>query len=181
MENNSFVFYESWSKFIDKKDRETAKEIVYQIYLIGLGKELDTDNEDIIDIIDAFILPNIKGAKRRYNTAVENGKKSKGAPRVTTLEQDKEIYQLHKDGWTYAQIAEEFGIDKNTVGNRVRTLRNEEELKTKNQNKNQIQELNEKTNIKDFIYKDKNKFNSNNESNKELDKDSDIPLHYDFK
>ena len=142
-----------------------------------MSKELDTDNEDIIDIIDAFILPNIKGAKRRYNTAVENGKKSKGAPRVTTVEQDEEIYQLHKDGWTYAQIAEEFGIDKNTVGNRVRTLRNEEELKTKNQ----IQEPNEKTNIKDFIYKDKIKSNSNNESNKELDEYSDIPLHYELK
>ena len=54
MANNSFIFYESWSKFIDKKDRETAKELVYQIYRIGLDKDLDTDNEEIIDIIDAL-------------------------------------------------------------------------------------------------------------------------------
>ena len=121
MANNSFVFYESWSKFIDKKDRETAKELVYQIYRIGLDKDLDTDNEEIIDIIDAFILPNIKGAKRRYNTAVENGSKGGRKPK-TSAEDDERIYQLHKEGWTYAQIAEEFNIDKNTVGDRVRRL-----------------------------------------------------------
>ena len=177
MANNSFVFYESWSKFIDKKDRETAKEIVYQIYRIGLDKELDTDNEEIIDIIDAFILPNIKGAKRRYNTAVENGKKSKGRPPVTNEEQDKQIYQLHKDGWTYAQIAEEFGIDKNTVGNRVRNLREqEEELKTKNQKLNS----NTETNIKTFITKDKNNSNSNKENKEDMEEDKEQLLYYNF-
>ena len=176
MANNSFVFYESWSKFIDKKDRETAKELVYQIYRIGLDKDLDTDNEEIIDIIDAFILPNIKGAKRRYNTAVENGSKGGRKPK-TTIEDDARIYQLHKEGWTYAQIAEEFNIDKNTVGERVRRLRKEEEeLKTKNQN----EKLNEKTKLETFIDKDKNISNSKLENEDYSEKEVDISLHYNF-
>lgn len=176
MANNSFVFYESWSKFIDKKDRETAKELVYQIYRIGLDKDLDTDNEEIIDIIDAFILPNIKGAKRRYNTAVENGSKGGRKPK-TSAEDDERIYKLHKEGWTYAQIAEEFNIDKNTVGERVRRLRKEEEeLKTKNQN----EKLNEKTKPETFIDKDKNISNSKLENEDYREKEVDIPLHYNF-
>ena len=169
MNKQSFIFYESWSMFIDNLERETAKELVYQIYLVGMGKELDTDDENIVNIINAFILPNIKGAQKRYATAVANGSKGGRKP-ITTKEQDLQIYQLHLDGWTYEQIAEEFGIDKNTVGNRVRRLRNE--LKTKNQNKNQIQEPNTNT------FKDNNKNNSNN--NKENEEDKDIPLHYNF-
>ncbi len=177
MADKSFVFYESWSKFIDKKDRETAKELVYQIYRIGTEKDFDTDNEEIIDIVEAFITENIKGAKRKYRNAVENGKKSKGAPKVTSPEQDELIWQLHQEGWTYEQIAEELNISKNTVGTRVRERR-EQEIKTKN--KNQEINPNEKADIKTFKDKDKSNSNLDTENEEENENESIIPLHYDF-
>lgn len=177
--NNSFVFYDSWSSFIDLQEREKAKEIVYQIYRVGLDKEIDTDDKEIISIINSFILPNIKGAKRRYKTAVENGNKSKGRPRATSAEDDERIYQLHKEGWTYAQIAEEFDIDKNTVGDRVRTLKKEEELKTKNQNEKPNTETKTKNKIETFINKNKNISNKDTDNEEEIDSNN-LPLHYNF-
>ena len=175
-DNKSFVFYESWSNFIDMQDRETAKELVYQIYRAGMEKDFDTDDTNIIGIITSFILPNIQGAKRKYKTAIENGSKG-GRPPKTNEETDKHIYQLHKEGWTYAQIAEEIGVSTNTVGDRVRTLRKkEEEQKTKNQNV----KPNKETNIETFISKDKN--NSETEIKTEIvsDSNNNLPLHYSF-
>ena len=72
---------------------------------------------------------------------------------------------------------QEFNIDKNTVGERVRRLRKEEEeLKTKNQN----EKLNEKTKPETFIDKDKNIPNSKLENEDYSEKEVDIPLHYNF-
>lgn len=32
-----------------------------------------------------------------------------------TNQQHKEVISLHKNGWTYRQIAEKYGVNKNTV------------------------------------------------------------------
>lgn len=184
MSKQSFVFYESWANFIEILDRETAKELVYQIYRVGLDMPIDTDNEQIRSILQAFIIPNIKGAKRRYNTAVENGKKSKGAPPKTTAEDDNLIWQLHIEGLTYDEIVERMdtygvSISRNTVGDRIRKRKKEEEEKvqeTNNQELKPSEETNNETNIKTFIYKDKNKL--------DIEEDSEVNntehLHYNF-
>ena len=179
MSSNSFIFYESWSEFIDELDREDAKELVYQIYRVGLDKPMDTEDMVVQKIIKAFILPNIKGAKRRYNTAVQNGKKSEGRPRVTNEEQDRIIWELHLEGLTYEQIVDRcksygFSVSKNTVASRVRERKEEEETETKNQNQKPNKETNNETNINTFINNSKSNTNSDNEE------DSEQPLHYKF-
>ena len=190
MSNNSFIFYESWSEFIDELDREDAKELVYQIYRVGLDKPMDTNDKVVQKIVKAFILPNIKGAKRRYNTAVVNGKKSEGRPPVTTKEQDNLIWELYLEGLTYDEIVSRcdtygFSISKNTVGSRIRKRRAEEEekeTKTKNQKLNPSTETNNETNINTF----KNKSNSNlitdseEDDEEDDDEDKEQPLHYKF-
>ena len=182
MSKQSFVFYESWSDFIETLDRQTAKELVYQIYRVGLDMPIDTDDEQIRSILQAFIIPNIKGAKRRYNTAIENGKKSKGAPPKTTEQDDELIWQLHLEGLTYDEIVERMdtygvSISRNTVGDRVRK-RKEKVQETNNQELKPETETNNETNIKTFIYKDKNK------DKLDIEEDSDSydtnNLHYDF-
>lgn len=183
MANNSFIFYESWSEFIDDLDREDAKELVYQIYRVGLDKEMDTNDTIIRKIVKAFILPNIKGAKRRYNTSVANGKKSEGAPRKTTEADDNLIWELHLEGLTYDEIVERMdtygvSISRNTVGDRVRKRKELESTKSNNQELKPSEETNNETNINTF--KNKDKSNSKSENDLEDEVEEKQPLHYSF-
>jgi len=181
MGNNSFIFYESWKDFIETLDRETAEHLVYQIYRVGLDMPIDTDDATINAILKAFIIPNIKGAKRRYNTAVENGKKSKGAPLKTNEADDNLIWELHLEGLTYDEIVERMdtygvSISRNTVGDRVRKRKELESTKNKNQELKPSTETDNETNIKTFKNIGKNKDISNSDNEEELDK----TLHYKF-
>jgi hypothetical protein len=181
MSNNSFIFYESWSSFIQTLDREKAKELVYQIYRVGLDMPIDTDDENIRSILEAFIIPNIKGAKRRYNASVANGKKSEGRPRATSEEQDRLIWELHLEGLTYDEIAQRMdtygvSISRNTVGDRIR--KRKESTKTNNQKLKPNIETNNETNTNTF--KNKDIFIDKNINDNEEDKETEIPLHYKF-
>lgn len=181
MGNNSFIFYESWKDFIETLDRETAEHLVYQIYRVGLDMPIDTDDATINAILKAFIIPNIKGAKRRYNTAVENGKKSKGAPPKTNEADDNLIWELHLEGLTYDEIVQRMdtygvSISRNTVGDRVRKRKELESTKNKNQELKPSTETDNETNIKTFKNIGKNKDISNSDNEEELDK----TLHYNF-
>ena len=177
MSNNSFIFYESWKDFIETLDRETAEHLVYQIYRVGLDMPIDTDDPKINAILKAFIIPNINGAKRRYNTAVENGKKSKGAPPKTNEADDNLIWELHLEGLTYDEIVERMdtygvSISRNTVGDRVRKRKELESTKNKNQELKPSEETNNETNIRTFKNKDKSNFDNEEEK--------DLPLRYNF-
>lgn len=187
MAKESFIFYESWYEFIDDLEREDAKELVYQIYRVGSDKPMDTDDKMIQKLVKSFILPNIKGAQRRYRTAVENGKKSEGAPRKTSPEQDNLIWELHLEGLSYDEIVERcdtygFSVSKNTVGSRIRERKKEEELKTNNQEQEPKTKTKNETNPTTF----KNNSNSNLKEDKEeeleadSEPDTEQPLHYTF-
>ena len=187
MAKESFIFYESWYEFIDDLEREDAKELVYQIYRVGSDKPMDTDDKMIQKLVKSFILPNIKGAQRRYRTAVENGKKSEGAPRKTSPEQDNLIWDLHLEGLSYDEIVERcdtygFSVSKNTVGSRIRERKKEEELKTNNQEQEPKTKTKNETNPTTF----KNNSNSNLKEDKEeeleadSEPDTEQPLHYTF-
>ena len=192
MANESFIFYESWYEFIDDLDREDAKELVYQIYRVGSDKPMDTDDKMIQKLVKSFILPNIKGAQRRYRTAVANGKKSDGAPRKTTPEEDNLIWELHLEGLTYDEIVERcdtygFRVSKNTVGSRIRERKKkEEELKTNNQNQEPRTETKNGTNTTTFITNSISNFNEDREEELETDSEAENepekeqPLHYTF-
>ena len=174
---NSFIFYESWYEFIDDLEREDAKELVYQIYRVGSDKPMDTEDKVIQKLVKSFILPNIKGAKRRYNTAVENGKKSKGAPPKTNEADDNLIWELHLEGLTYDEIVERMdtygvSISRNTVGDRVRKRKELESTKNKNQELKPNKETNNETNIRTFKNKDI--------SNLDNEEEKDLPLRYNF-
>lgn len=188
MSNESFIFYESWYEFIDDLDREDAKELVYQIYRVGSDKPMDTDDKMIQKLVKSFILPNIKGAQRRYRTAVENGKKSEGAPRKTTPEEDNIIWELHLEGLTYDEIVERcdtygFSVSKNTVGSRIRERKKkEEELKTNNQEQEPGFKTKNKTNPTTFKNNSNSNFNEDTEEDikEEREPETEKPLHYTF-
>lgn len=116
-----FVFYHSWVRYLDRqKDKDKAKEILWQIMRRGVGLEYDTDDEEIIDIVESFILPNVKAAQSRYDTARNGGRPRKDIDMAR-------VHSLLDEGKTYREIGLEFGVSDKTIQNR---LREEETEKT---------------------------------------------------
>ena len=116
-----FVFYHSWVRYLDRqKDKDKAKEILWQIMRVSCGLDYDTDNEEIIDIIESFILPSVKAAQSRYDTARNGGRPRKDIDMAR-------VHSLLDEGKTYREIGLEFGVSDKTIQNR---LREEETEKT---------------------------------------------------
>lgn len=109
-----FVFYHSWVKYLDrKKDRQQAKEILWQIMRVGTGLGFDTEDEEIKDLVDSFIVENIKAAQNRYNSA-RNG----GRPKINI--DMARVHSMLNDGRTYTEIGKEFGVSEKTIQNRLK-------------------------------------------------------------
>ena len=121
-EYENFVFYGSWKTLLSGFDKETAKEILWDIVNIGVGEEIESTNPMIKGVIQGAVMPNIKSAKSRYAAATENGKKG-GRPRKD-IDIEKAI-ELENQGKTQAEIAEEFGVSRNTIGSRLREHKNQ--------------------------------------------------------
>lgn len=139
-EYKNFVFYQSWVKYLVKrKDRERAKEILWQIMRVGSGLDFDTDDEDIIDLVEGFVLDNIKAAQRKYEVATENGSKG-GRPR---LDIDMErVAELKRQGKTNEEIGRIVGASKTTI--QTRWTHYQEEQKHKNQERKETETEKEK-------------------------------------
>lgn len=159
-EYEQFVFYGSWKTLLSGFDRETAKELLWDIVNVGVGEEIESDNPMIKAIIQGTIIPNIKSAKSRYATATENGNKG-GRPRKE-INIEKAL-ELESQGKTQAEIAEEFGVSKNTIGSRLREHKNQKPIqKPKTEtNKNHDKDIDididiEKENIRDFVASQQN-------------------------
>ena len=151
--NDSFVFYESWSNIIDSLDLNTAKDMLYQIYLVGMGRQLNTDNELVKGIIKGAIEPSIKSAKARYQNSIINGSKGGRPPKDLDI---NEILKLQSQGLTYEQIGKQLDVSKNTIADRIK--------KYKNQKPNNNENQKPKTNLNKDIDKD-------NDNENEKDKD----------
>lgn len=121
-EYENFVFYGSWKTLLSGFDKDTAKEILWDIVNVGTGNELETENQMIKAIIQGAVMPNIKSAKDRYAAAVENGSKG-GRPRKDI--DIKKVLELESQGRTQAEIAEIMGVSKNTIANRLREHKNQ--------------------------------------------------------
>lgn len=134
VKNNSFVFYKSWGDFIDEFEIEEQKEILYQIYLYGMGRET-TENKTYIRAFLKQVKEQIDDAKGRYIRSVVSG--TKGGRKKIDLDMEQ-ILSFIDDGYTYAQIGKAMGVHANTIGNRVRDYKKqiqEQEL-TQEHNKN---------------------------------------------
>lgn len=143
-EYSNFVFYGSWEKILSALPLETAKEMLWQIKEIGIGKEISTNDPLIKAIIEGSIMPNIKAAQRKYETAVQNGSKG-GRPR---LDIDMErVAELKRQGKTNEEIGRALGVSKTTIQTRWT------ETKTKNQERKETETEKEKK-INQYIDKD---------------------------
>lgn len=150
-EYENFVFYGSWKTLLSGFDKDTAKEILWDIVNIGVGEEIESDNPMIIAIIQGAVMPNIKSAKNRYAAATENGKKG-GRPRKE-IDIEKAL-ELENQGKTQAEIAEEFGVSKNTIANRLREHKNQKPTQKPKTETNKNHDKDKDIDIEKDIYSD---------------------------
>lgn len=126
-EYNNFLFFGNWRLMLDAFDEPTAKDILWEIMRYGTEGEIQTDNPIISGIINGTIAENINHSQQKYNKAVNGGRPRK--------EIDiQRVMRMIEEGKTYQDIADIMGVSKNTIGERVREYRNQEQ--TKNQTKN---------------------------------------------
>ena len=146
--NNSFVFYATNLEVIEtleETDKELANDFMKAIIEYGIYGEYESTNP-IIKVLMVQAGFGIDKAKDRYATAVENGKKG-GRPRKE-IDIEKAL-ELESQGKTQAEIAEELGVSKNTIGSRLREHKNQKpNPKTKNLNDNVNDNENENDNVK---------------------------------
>ncbi len=147
-EYKSFVFYGSWEETLSALPLEQAKELLWQIKEIGIGREMKTEDKLVSGIIKGSILPNIKAAQRKYETAAENGSKG-GRPRLD-IDMEK-VAALKAQGKTNEEIGNIVGASKTTI--QTRWAEYKDKPKTKNQKETQTETEKEKK-INQYIEKD---------------------------
>ena len=130
--NNSFVFYKSWGDFIDEFEIEEQKEILYQIYLYGMGRET-TENKTYIRAFLKTVKEDIDDAKGRYIQSVVSG--ARGGRKKIELDIEQ-ILTFIENGYTYAQIGKAMGVHANTIGNRVREYKKQIQVQEQTQQNN---------------------------------------------
>ena len=116
----NFVFYGSWKEHLnglkDLCDRETAKEVAWQIINYGTEKEFDTDDQKIINMVNGMCRDLIVSAKKRRLASIENGKQG-GRPKKY---KDEDILDLFNKGLTHQEIADNLGCNVRTIERKLK-------------------------------------------------------------
>ena len=111
----NFVFYGSWKEHLDGLkelcDKETAKEVAWQIINYGTAKEFDTEDQKIINMVNGMCRDLIVSAKKRRLASIENGKQGGRPKRYKT----EDIIDLSNKGLTPQDIADNLGCSVKTV------------------------------------------------------------------
>lgn len=110
----SFVFLASWEELLQGFPPDVAKEILWQIKEVGVGKDFSTNDPMIKAIIKGSVLPNILNQQEKYETAKRGGR-----PRNEDITIDK-IKALEDCGLTQEQIADTLKCSLSTIKNRIR-------------------------------------------------------------
>lgn len=151
-EENTFVFYGSWKNMLDGFDKETAKEILWQIMLLGTTGEIDTDNVMIQQMIIGAVAPLIFNTKERHKKNKADGAKG-GRP--------KKEFDLHaavvlkEQGLSNAAIAEQLGVSKETARTRLNSYyedlaKNQKPTKNQPTTNENLEENRIEENIKEY-------------------------------
>lgn len=124
----NFVFYGSWKEHLDGLkelcDKETAKEVAWQIINYGTTKDFDTDDQKIINMVNGMCRDLIVSAKRRRLASIENGKQG-GRPKKYKTE---DIINLSNKGLSHQDIADNLGCSVKTVQRALASADSDDEI-----------------------------------------------------
>lgn len=131
MEGNyeTFVFYGSWRETLEgfKEDfgADYAKEALWNLMTLATAGDIETEKKSIIGFITGCVMPNIDAAKKRYDAAVENGKKG-GRPKKID---EEEVIKLKGQGMKNREIAEKLGCSESSIEKiNAKTRKNQKNL-----------------------------------------------------
>ena len=123
---DNFVFYGSWKEHLNGLqelcDRETAKEVAWQIINYGTEKTFDTDDQKIINMVNGMCRDLIESAKKRRLASMENGKQGGRPPRYA----DEDVWKMHQQGLSDQEIADSLGCSVKTVKRKLQNFQDDE-------------------------------------------------------
>ena len=125
---NKFIFFESWDKYLDTleedKDINYVNAVARAIIKYGLYGDCQTDDETIRRKVDAVCSDVINNTKARYAASVRNGNAG-GRP---TQFDSEVVKQLHAQGLSLKEIADQLGCSKRTVQRKLGITDDEDEI-----------------------------------------------------
>lgn len=111
----NFVFYGSWKEHLDGLKelcgKDIAKEVAWQIINYGTYKDFDTEDQNIINMVNGMCRDLIISAKKRREASITNGKQG-GRPKKYSVE---DMLVLRDQGLSPQEIADDLGCSIKTV------------------------------------------------------------------
>lgn len=114
-EYENFIFYGSWKEHLNGLKQlcgeDVAKEVAWQIINYGTAKEFDTDDQNIINMVNGMCRDLIISAKKRREASVTNGRQG-GRPKKYSID---DMLALRDQGLSFQEIADNLGCSVKTV------------------------------------------------------------------
>lgn len=111
----NFIFYGSWKEHLNGLKQlcgeDVAKEVAWQIINYGTAKEFDTDDQNVINMVNGMCRDLIDSAKKRREASIGNGTKG-GRPKKYNLE---DMLSLRDKGLSLQDVADNLGCSVKTV------------------------------------------------------------------
>ncbi len=111
----NFVFYGSWKEHLDGLKQlcgeDVAKEVAWQIINYGTYKGFDTEDQNIINMVNGMCRDLIISAKKRREASMSNGRQG-GRPTKYSVD---DMLNLRAQGLSLQEIADNLGCSVKTV------------------------------------------------------------------
>lgn len=124
----NFIFYGSWKEHLNGLKElcgeDVAKEVAWQIINYGTYKGFDTEDQNIINMVNGMCRDLIISAKKRREASVTNGKQG-GRPKKYNLD---DMLHLRDQGLTPQEIADNLGCSVKTVQRALAAADSDDEI-----------------------------------------------------
>lgn len=124
----NFIFYGSWKEHLNGLKElcgeDVAKEVAWQIINYGTYKDFDTEDKNIINMVNGMCRDLIISAKKRREASVTNGKQG-GRPTKYSVD---DMLALRAQGLSNQDIADNLGCSVKTVQRALATADSDDEI-----------------------------------------------------
>ena len=124
----NFIFYGSWKEHLNGLKElcgeDVAKEVAWQIINYGTYKGFDTEDQNIINMVNGMCRDLIISAKKRRESSIGNGTKG-GRPKKYNLE---DMLSLRDKGLSLQDIADNLGCSVKTVQRALANADSDDEI-----------------------------------------------------
>ena len=128
MTYENFIFYGSWKEHLDGLKQlcgeDVAKEVAWQIINYGTYKGFDTEDQNVINMVNGMCRDLIDSAKKRREASVGNGKQG-GRPKKYSVD---DMIALRDQGLSLQDIADNLGCSVKTVQRALAAADSDDEI-----------------------------------------------------